>query len=218
VPVRRRRFNRLCVRTGAATALVAIAALAGGASAANAGVLLASAPSCPDQALSKPFAPWLDFADYTDLPGGDFEGDGAGWSTSGGAAIAPGNETFYVGGAGDSKSLRLPAGSTATSPAICVGIEHHTIRFFAKRGAGLLSSLSTLRVDAIVEFAAGGVLSLPVGFVAGFSSWQPTQPIAIVANLLALPPGEHTSVAFRFTSQIGDWSIDDVKVDPYGRR
>jgi hypothetical protein len=214
VPVSRRHS----IRTAAATALIAVAALATGASAANAGVLVTSAPSCPDQALSKPFAPWLDFADYTALPGGDFEGSGAGWTRTGGAAIAPGNETFYVGSAGDSQSLALPAGSSATSPGICVGLEHPTIRFFAKRGPSLMSSLSTLRVEALVELAGGGVLSLPVGVLTGSPSWQPTLPVAIVANLLTLTPAEHTSVAFRFTSPGGDWSIDDVKVDPYGRR
>jgi hypothetical protein len=40
----------------------------------------------------------------------------------------------------------------------------------------------------------------------------------VVANLLALLPNETTPVAFRFTAQGGDWSIDDVWVDPYGRK
>ena len=39
----------------------------------------------------------------------------------------------------------------------------------------------------------------------------------VVANLLPLLPGEHTPVAFRFTALGGDWSIDDVYVDPYSR-
>lgn len=210
--------RRLPARAAAA-ALIALATLAAGASAASAGVLVASAPSCDDQALSKTFAPWLDYADYTALAGGNFESGGAGWSTSGAASIADGNETFRVGGAGDSKSLALQSGSSATSPVMCVGIEHPTIRFFAKRrSTGLLASLSTLHVEALVELADGSVAAVPVGVVANGGSWQPTLPMAIVANLLPLLPGEHTPVAFRFTAVGGDWSVDDVWVDPYNRR
>jgi hypothetical protein len=42
--------------------------------------------------------------------------------------------------------------------------------------------------------------------------------MTILANLLPLLPGEHTPVAFRFTAVGGDWSVDDVWVDPYSRR
>jgi hypothetical protein len=206
-------------RRASATAVVVLAALGIAATSANAGVLVASAPSCDDQALAQPFTPWLDYARYTALSGGDFEGDGAGWSTTGATAIAHGNETFHVGGASDDESLAIPAGGSATSPSICVGLEHPTIRFFAKRrSTGLLASLSSLRVDALVELQGGATLALPIGVVLNPGSWQPTLPMAIVANLLPLLPDEHTAVAFRFTAVGGDWSVDDVWVDPYGRR
>lgn len=207
--------RRLSLRTGAA-ALIAIAALAAGASAANAGVLVASAPSCDAQSMSKTFLPWLDVADYTALSGGSFEANGAAWSTTGGAGIANGNESFNVGAASDSKSLSLPQGSSATSPSICVGLEHPTVRFFVRRRSGGL--LDSLRVDALVELAGGAVVPVLIGTVAGGGSWQPTLPMVIVGNLLPLLPGEHTPIAFKFTPQGGDWSVDDVWVDPYGRR
>jgi hypothetical protein len=214
VPERRRLF----LRAGAA-ALTALAALAATAAAADAGVLVASASACDDPAVSTTFAPWLDYADYAALAGGDFEGGGAGWATDGPASVAAGNESFHVGGPGDARSLALESNSSATSPAVCVGIEHPTIRFFAKRHANsLTSSLSTLRVDALVELADGGVVPVTIGVVSGTVGWQPTLPMAIVGNLLALAPGEHTPVAFRFTAMSGDWSIDDVWVDPYSRR
>ena len=210
--------RRRSFRTGAA-AVIAVAALAAGASAANAGVLVASAPSCDDQSLAKTFLPWLDIADYTALSGGDFESASQSWSTNGPASVVSDNESFRVGGSDDSQSLALNNNSSATSPAICVGIEHPTLRFFAKRrSTGLLASLSTLNVQALIELADGSVLPVPVGIVTNGGSWQPTLPMAIVANLLPLLPGEHTPVAFRFTAVGGDWSIDDVWVDPYGRK
>ena len=198
--------------------VTATVALAAGASGASAGLLVASAPSCDDQALSKTFLPWWDLADYTALSGGDFEGAGDGWSMTGDAEIAKGNEPWRVGGPGDSRSLSLEAGDSATSPAICVGITHPTVRFFAKRQSGGWLSLSTLRVDVLFETANGTIASLPIGFVLNGGSWQATSPMLVVANLLPLLPGERTPVAFRFTAQGADWSVDDVWVDPYSRK
>lgn len=210
--------HRRTLRSGVAS-LIALIALAACAATANAGVLVASAPSCDDQALSKTFLPWLDLADYTALPGGDFEGAMNGWSFSDGAAVASGNSPYYVGGSDDASSLSLASGSSATSATMCVGLTHPTVRFFAKRrSTSLLSSLSTLRVDVLFELADGTVSSLTIGSVTNGGSWQPTLPMLAVVNLLPLLPGEHTPIAFRFTAQGGDWSVDDVWVDPYSRK
>jgi hypothetical protein len=201
------------------TASIALAALAFGAGTANAGVLVNSAGSCDDQSLSQPFAPWLDLASYTPLSGGDFESGAAGWALAGGSAVAGGNESNYVAGGADTKSLTVPSGGSATSPTMCVGIEHPTVRFFAKRNSGGLLGLSTMRVDVLFENNLGLVESLTIGVVTASSSWQPTLPMTVLASLLPLLPGEHTPVAFRFTSLLGgNWSIDDVQVDPYSRR
>jgi len=201
------------------TASIAIAAFCATAGSANAGLLVSSALSCDDQSLSKPFTPWLDFAHYTPVAGGDFESSAAGWSLSGGASVANGNEPFQVSGPGDASSLAIPSGGSATSPTICVGIEHPTVRFFAKRNSGGLLGLSTLRVDVLFDNELGHTSSLPIGVVTGSSNWLPTLPMTVVANLLALLPGEHTPVAFRFTPMLGGhWSIDDVQVDPYMRK
>lgn len=194
----------------------AIAAIAFAAPQAQAGLLVSPATDCEEQELSQPFLPWLDSAQYTPLGDGGFEAGGEGWTLTGGAKVVNGNNSHQVGGEDDSKSLRLPAGASATSPAICVGLEHLTIRAFARNQGSLLSSV---RVDVLFEDAAGNVLSLPIGLHLGGSSWQPTVPFLVIANLLPLLPGEHTAVAFRFTAQgLGaNWRIDDVYVDPFRR-
>ena len=210
--------RRLCLRTGVA-ALATAAAFAAVTSSASAGPLVASAPSCEDQPLAKTFAPWLDPADYTPLPGGDFEGSVSSWSFAGGAGLAAGNSPYAVGGDDDASSLVLPAGGSATSASICVGLTHPTVRFFARRrSSGLLASLSTLNVDVLFELADGSVATAAVGSVLSDGSWQPTLPMPVVANLLPLLPGEHTPVAFRCPAHGGDWSVDDVWVDPYSRK
>jgi hypothetical protein len=171
------------------------------------------APDCSSAETSNPFTPWLDYADYIVSPGGTFEDGATGWTLDDGAAIVSGNESHYVNSAGDTQSLKLPNGSSATSSTVCVGLEHPTIRFFARNSGSLLSSL---RVEVKFELANGGVTSLPIGAVLGNGSWQPSLPMLVVANLLPLLPGEHTPVAFEFTPQGfgGNWRIDDVYVDP----
>jgi hypothetical protein len=205
--------NRKGVRPILAALAASIASLAFLAPAAQAGPLVASAPDCDSLSLSQPFLPWADPASYILDPGGAFEDGAAGWSLSG-AYVAGGNESYYVHGSGDSNSLRLPAGSSATSSTVCVGIEHPDLRFFA-RNTG--SALSSLRVEVLFEDANGNVLSAPIGVVADTGTWQPTAPMPLVVNLLPLLPGEYTPVQFKFTPQgmAGNWRIDDTYVDPW---
>ena len=195
-------------------ALGSLAAALACAPAAQAGPLVASAPDCDDQELAQVFLPWLDPAHYTLAPNGGFESGSSKWDLSGGAQVAHGNESHYVGGANDSRSLSLPAGSSATSAAMCVGIEHPTLRIFA-RNTG--SPLGTMEAEVLFEDADGNVRSLTIGVFGAGPSWEPTAVMPIVANLLPLLPGDHTPVAFRFTPHGGNWQIDDVYVDPYRR-
>jgi hypothetical protein len=192
----------------------ALCALAFAAQPSHAGVLVESAPNCAAQPTSRPFLPWLDIATYQKAPDGGFEAGAKGWDLDGGAATVAGNESFHVGGAADDASLRIPAGGAATSPVFCVGLEHPTVRLFAKRVGGSL--LSSLRVDVQFEDALGKRHSLPVGLVLGGSNWAPSLPMLMVANLLPLLPGEHTPVTLRLVPQGGaSWLVDDVYVDPY---
>jgi hypothetical protein len=196
-----------------AAAIVAMLATAGTASA---GVLVKTTKDCSGQALSKPFTPWLDQASYTPLPGGSFEGGATGWKLSGGAKVVAGNESFKVHGSGDATSLRLPAGSSALSAPICVGLEHPTMRFFAKKNSGLLS---TMAVTAVIQLQLGGTLDVPFGVILSGNQWKPTLPFLFLGNLLPLLPGQYTPVSFRFTPILGgDWQVDDVYVDPYRSR
>ena len=212
-------IHRLAERRGTALLLTlagALCALALAAPASHAGVLVASAPSCAESDSSQVFLPWLDIANYTKAPDGGFEAGAKRWSLNGAAPVA-GNEPYKVGGSADDTALRVPYGGSATSPAFCVGLEHPTARFFAKRVGGSL--LSTLRVDVEFEDALGKTHFLPIGLVGlNGGSWQPTLPMLMVANLLPLLPGDHTPVALRFVPQGGGaWLVDDVYVDPFKR-
>jgi hypothetical protein len=206
VSVRIRRLARPLAATAAAVAALAAAP------AANAGLLVADAGHCAEESLSQVFLPWADVAQYVLAPGGAAESS-AGWTLAGGAAIVAGNESFHVRDAADSSSLSLPDPSVATTRAMCVGIDHPTLRFFVRQSDG--PALARLRVDALFEDSSGAVQSITLGSVGATADWQPSPILVITPSLLPLLPGAKTPVAFRFTPLGGHFQVDDVYVDPY---
>ena len=166
----------------------------------------ARAVPCPTQPLAQRFLAWADPAWYAALPGGSFEPSAPDWTLTGGAAAVEGNEPFFIGTASDHRSLRLPSGATGTSPAICLGADHPTLRLLVKNGGGALGSLT---VSAVVRGRA-----LPLATLTG-GDWAPTAPLPVALNVLALATPQ--TVAFRFAATGGRWAIDDVYVDPYGK-
>jgi hypothetical protein len=212
--VRRRSGISARIRWLTCAALTGLAVLATSASA-QAGVLVSSATNCDTQVLEQPFLRFADPASYVLAPSGTFERDMDAWTLTGGASVVSGNEPFFVHAPGEASSLSLPPNSSATSAPMCVGIEHPTLRLLARNRGGLLS---TLQVEVLFEDAAGNTQALPIGALLGGSAWKPTLPMPVVVNLLPLLPGEHTAVAFRFSTGNANWQIDDVYVDPYRSR
>ena len=172
----------------------------------------AAGNDCPAQDASQTFLPWSDPAWYVLAPGGGFEDGASSWTLSGGAAVQDGNETYQVGGDGDAHSLALPDGAAAKTARICIDVAHPTIRLFARNEG---SASATLRVSVLYRGPLGIWLSLPIAAVGGGSGWAPTAPIPVVVNLLTLL--DDSQAVFRFESDGGDWSIDDVYVDPWSK-
>lgn len=198
-------------------AIVAAAAMGGVTalpSPASAGLLTQSV-DCSPQPTTQVFAPWGDSRNYMLAPGGSFENGAPGWKLNG-ASVVAGNESFKVGGSSHKYSLRLDSGESATSPEICVGLEHPVIRLFAKNNSLLLSTMS---VEVIVKTSLGLKLPVPVAVVLPSGQWKPTPALLVVANLLPLLPNDLTPVAFRFRAVGGGtWWVDDVYVDPMRRQ
>jgi hypothetical protein len=205
-------------RFALAAASVAILACATAASAsAGLGDLLSPVLTpCSGQTLTKPFLPWSDAANYGFVTNGGFESGATGWALTGSAGVVAGNESYTVHSSTDGRSLALPPGSSATSPATCTGTLSPTMRFFA-RNTGAASS--TLGVSVLYTDALGLRWNVPIATLSGSASWAPSPVALILANVTALPllSGGSAQVSFRFTPQGagGAWQIDDTYLDPY---
>ena len=184
-------MRRLVVVAALAVAMAGVMAPS-----AHAGLLVKSAPSCAPQELVKAFASVGDQSNYTLLPGGSFNSGAPGWSLTR-ASVSSG-------------ALTISPGGVATSPTICAGLDHPTMRFRAK-SSGLLPLAS---VSVLAETSLGLTVEVPIGLISPGSSWHVTPKYLVVANLLPLLPGDYTPLAFRFRAVTGTWSVDDVYVDP----
>ena len=164
---------------------------------------------CTGRVIEQPFGAWGDLADYFLAPDGDLSAGGAGWTLDG-AEITPENEPFWVHGGDTPAAVHLDSGASATSPAICVGLDDPTMRFFAR---GIGGPSGKLAVDVLYSDAGGQPQQLRIGMVVAddAADWTAVAPLPITANTTEM------DVQFRFTA-IGagsEWLVDDVFVDPY---
>src|SRR4051794_30969017 len=217
----------------AVTALAALAAL-GAAAAPTAGAAKSSDSDCGNPAGSKIFSQFGDQKNYFLAPDGGFENGADGWGLNDGATVIDGNETFNLNAADDAKSLSLPAGSSATSPAVCVTRKHPQFRFVARRtvapapvaakggapetapaggapiGTRTRGPAPRLRVEIIYLNGKGHKKTRTAAKLRAGDEWNPTKKIAIATGR-ATGRGRHKTgdIKFRFTPIGGaaEWQI-----------
>jgi hypothetical protein len=175
----------------------------------------AQASPCKAQSTTKAFAQFGDNSDYSLAPGGSFENGSDGWSLAG-SWVQSGNETFKVGSGADSKSLAIMSTGRAVSPEFCVGLEHPTFRFFARRTSG---SWGVLNVK--VRWKDNGQTNETVvgALGSGGMSWQPSKSFNLAQVLGIYNDDQAFQAQFVFDPENygGNWAIDDVYVDPFTR-
>jgi hypothetical protein len=205
---------------GLATLASAAAVTASAAAPAHAASLGLACPN-PTSPVFQP-VDRTDGAYYAAAPDGGFEHGATGWTLAGGAHVVSGNEPWMVGSVADSHSLSLPAGSSATSPPMCIGLLDSKMRLFIQNTG---AASSNMRVQVIYNGGVGALLgglgsTLRISDQATFAgtmTWQATQPYLLLGGVLPLLT---QSVQFRFTplSTGGNWRIDDVYLDPLMHR
>jgi hypothetical protein len=196
--------RRLICTAGVLTVAIS-AALAFGSTRSQAGLL-----TCPGLTYVQPFAQWGDYNSYFLATGGSFEGTNS-WSLGGGAQVVKGNEPFNLNSSSDSRSLLLPPGSSATSPAMCLAALSPHLRLVGKAsdGSGVHVEVYARGLLGLVGLGISGNIDLS-------SDWGPSSDAGLLLqNVLAVTNLGKTSIAFRFTP-IGSATvqIDDVYVDP----
>ena len=156
------------------TAVTVSAALLGAAFIAPA----AQAAPCDGVGAQQPFLDWHDQGQYVLVDGGDFESAAAGWTLSGGAATTPGGNTFRLDSI--ATSLSLPAGSSATSPSICVSKGNPTARLFASAPVTNLAKEGALGVEVLYLNADGSVRKVKkAGKLHPGTTWGPTRKFSL---------------------------------------
>jgi len=158
----------------------------------------ATASACSYPAGEKVFSAWGDPRTYVLAPDGDFASGGDGWTLAGGAAVVSG-------------SLSLPAGSSATTPSLCISKETPFFRTMARDGGVAGSRLQVEIVYDELDSSRNRVVGSDRQ-----SDWDPTQPIA-QNNGLATLGGSDSSVRVQITAVGGDWKVDDFYIDPFAR-
>ncbi|MDO9398999.1 MAG: hypothetical protein Q7T71_20830 [Herbiconiux sp.] len=200
-----------------------VALLGAAATVPSSALAAASTGSCPDQPTTKAFAKWGDDADYSLVPGGNFENGSSGWSFTN-AKIGTGNETAGVLGGLKSVAMGnnwfVSAPSVLTSPPICVSDAHPYFRYLLKANGpvGLMATFIKY------ENAAGNIVQQQVQSKVSTNlmpgKWKPSElnPLSINLDLAA---GETTQVRLVFVtpgSVLGaGYNVDNVLVDPYRR-
>jgi hypothetical protein len=182
---------------------------------ARAGKLLAAA-DCDYGDPAPFFAPWGDAATYMLAPQGDLS-ETDGWTLNKHASVAYTADPF----SGAGQSLQLAKGAEAATPAMCVNLDHPTIRFFARDVGG--NGKAQLKVDVLYEDFGGNVKHLTIAKLKAGSEWRPSVILPMHMNMLALAsPSGLTAVAFRFKAEglqkDETLSISSVYVDPFRNR
>lgn len=194
------------------TALIAVVLTAIAVPVAHAGLLGTGQASYCDSSASQPFRSIdRDTSSYMLMPGGSFE-SGPAWMLSGGAKVVPGNESYFVHGSGDSHSLYLPAGSSATTPTMCFNPGDWHLRVFAKSAGAAASLRVTVQVRSLL-----GVLSiLDGGTVAPSGTWKPSQKLGLTLTNVADLLGTTCAISLKFTPiGPGSFQLDDTYLDPW---
>ncbi len=164
----------------------------------------ATVQSCQDPLIVQPFTTFGDARDYVLAPFGDFEhAQPDGWSFEGGAAVIRDDD--------GNGALSLPAGSAATSPAMCIDLNYPTARFFV---SNLLEDgdleVQVMYVDHKKAYKPHKVKKLKAKHARSL-----TEDIKIDPDRGGKEAGWRR-VAFRFVAHKdkGHFRVDDLYIDP----
>jgi hypothetical protein len=164
--------------------------------------------ACTSRTLSQPFTLWGDTNNYFPVTSGTFESGTSGWSIGSGVSRVAENEPWRV--AGGSSSLKIPAGSSASTAEMCLTAEEDSARFFYKSpGSGQFLQVTIKATNTVQHITYMTSFTLQTG---GLTGWQlsPRIPLPDVRGTT----GTENVVITLAPNGTAPWQIDDVFVDP----
>jgi hypothetical protein len=164
--------------------------------------------ACTIRTLSQPFTAWGDTNNYFPVTSGTFEYGTIGWSLGAGTYTVAENEPWQVTGAGTS-SLKIGAGSLASTPEMCLTPDEDSLRFFYKSPGNGESLSVTIRAKNPVQNVTYTISFTLPGAAKG---WQLSPRIAL-PDVRLTAGTENVLITFRSTGTAA-WQLDDVFVDP----
>lgn len=182
----------------------------------------AAQAACEPIATTKAFQGFGDSSEYFLAPNGGVESGSAGWTLAK-ASVVSGNESYFLNGEGDTRSLAIAPGGQAVSGEFCVDTTRTGFRFFAQQPASrstpdLLVSIRWVGPDGLTRV-------LRVDRLAGakYRSWAPSrfwapQLAAQLFKRLGFTEADTASVRliFQVENEAGPgWRIDDLYIDPF---
>lgn len=182
----------------------------------------AAQAACDPTPTTKAFQAFGDSSDYFLADNGGFESGSAGWQLTN-ASVVSGNESYFLGGNKDARSLSIAPGGRAVSSPICVDTTRTGYRFFAQQAKSPVTP--NLKVSIRWVGPDGVTRYVRVDTLAGvnYSSWAPSRFWApeLAAQLfrrLGLAPEATATVrlVFEVDNVAGPaWRIDDLYIDPF---
>lgn len=182
----------------------------------------ASAEACPDLPTTQAYAKFGDTADYSLVPGGNFERGGEGWKFSNAriassginAGVLPGVRGVALGGG----FFSGPSG--VITPEFCVNSDHPYFRYMlkAKGAVGVLATFIRYKAADGSTIQQQVTSNVSTNLYSG--KWVPSElnPLSIK---LALGDEETATVQLVFVTPMSylgaGYYIDDIMVDPYRR-
>ena len=182
----------------------------------------AAQAACDPVPTTKAFQPFGDSSEYFLADNGGFESGAAGWELTK-ASVVAGNESYYLNGKGDTRSLSIAPGGRAVSGAFCVDTTRTGFRFFAQQAKSPASpnlkvSLRWVGPDGVTRYVRVDTLA-----GANYTSWAPSrfwapQLAAQLFKRLGFTAEDTASVrlVFEAANVAGPaWRIDDLYIDPF---
>jgi hypothetical protein len=170
--------------------------------------------ACPVTPTAYAFAHWGDDDDYSQVPGGSFDGS-LDWNTTGSPGLVADNNPYSVDDSATS-AVRLQPGDSITSEMFCIDRYHPHLRFVRR----LQQGSARLKLSVMWTDDNGNLVQTPLDNSDAKktgTTWGVSRVVGFRDALPTTDGARHVQLRFSVDGKSGAWLLDDVFVDPMKR-